>query len=92
MVRAAGDRLRARIRVPGSKSLTNRHLVIAALADGESRLSGALRSDDCDRLVDALRAMGAQFAWDAADPTVLRVRGVAAAISTSTRPLSTLTA
>ncbi|MCX5650047.1 MAG: 3-phosphoshikimate 1-carboxyvinyltransferase [Planctomycetota bacterium] len=77
MVRAAGDRLRARIRVPGSKSLTNRHLVIAALADGESRLSGALRSDDCDRLVDALRAMGAEFAWDAADPTVLRVRGVA---------------
>jgi 3-phosphoshikimate 1-carboxyvinyltransferase len=77
MVRAAGDRLRARIRVPGSKSLTNRHLVIAALADGESRLSGALRSDDCDRLVDALRAMGADFAWDAADPTVLRVRGVA---------------
>ena len=77
MVRAAGDRLRARIRVPGSKSLTNRHLVIAALADGESRLSGALRSDDCDRLVDALRAMGAEFAWDAAGPTVLRVRGVA---------------
>jgi 3-phosphoshikimate 1-carboxyvinyltransferase len=77
IARAAGDRLRARIRVPGSKSLTNRHLVIAALADGESRLSGALRSDDCDRLVDALRAMGAEFAWDAADPTVLRVRGVA---------------
>lgn len=77
MVRAAGDRLRARIRVPGSKSLTNRHLVIAALADGESRLAGVLRSDDCDRLVTALAAMGAGFEWDAADPTVLRVRGVA---------------
>lgn len=77
MVRAAGDRLRARIRVPGSKSLTNRHLVIAALADGESRLSGVLRSDDCDRLVVALAAMGAGFEWDASDATVLRVRGVA---------------
>ncbi|MEY3144078.1 MAG: 3-phosphoshikimate 1-carboxyvinyltransferase [Planctomycetota bacterium] len=77
MARAAGDRLRARIRVPGSKSLTNRHLVIAALADGDSRLSGVLRSDDCDRLVTALAAMGVGFEWDAADPTVLRVRGVA---------------
>jgi 3-phosphoshikimate 1-carboxyvinyltransferase len=77
IARAEGDRLRARIRVPGSKSLTNRHLVIAALADGESRLSGVLRSDDCDRLVAALAAMGAGFAWDAVDPTVLRVRGVA---------------
>jgi 3-phosphoshikimate 1-carboxyvinyltransferase len=77
MVRAAGDRLRARIRVPGSKSLTNRHLVIAALADGDTVLRGALRSDDCDRLVAALSAMGAHFEWDASDATTVRVRGVA---------------
>jgi len=77
IARAAGDSLRASIRVPGSKSLTNRHLVLAALADGETRLSGVLRSDDCDRLVAALAAMGAGFEWDAADPTKLLVRGVA---------------
>jgi 3-phosphoshikimate 1-carboxyvinyltransferase len=77
IARAAGDSLRASIRVPGSKSLTNRHLVLAALADGETRLSGALRSDDCDRLVEALAAMGAGFEWEAGDPTALRVRGVA---------------
>lgn len=85
MVRAAGDRLRARIRVPGSKSLTNRHLVLAALAEGDSRLSGVLRSDDCDRLVAALAAMGARFEWDAGDPTVLRVRGVAGRPSAAPR-------
>ena len=31
----------ARVRVPGSKSLTNRALIVAALADGTSRLTGA---------------------------------------------------
>jgi 3-phosphoshikimate 1-carboxyvinyltransferase len=68
-------RLAARIRVPGSKSLTNRHLVLAALADGESVLRGALRSDDCDRLCAALAAMGARFSWTSAD--TVRVEGVA---------------
>jgi len=68
-------RLAARIRVPGSKSLTNRHLVLAALADGESVLRGALRSDDCDRLCAALAAMGARFEWISSD--TVRVEGVA---------------
>ena len=68
-------RLAARIRVPGSKSLTNRHLVLAALAEGESVLRGALRSDDCDRLCVALAAMGARFSWTSAD--TVRVEGVA---------------
>ena len=36
----------ARVRVPGSKSLTNRALVVAALAKGPSTLTGALDSDD----------------------------------------------
>ncbi len=38
--------LDATLRVPGSKSLTNRALVCAALAEGESQLEGALDSDD----------------------------------------------
>jgi 3-phosphoshikimate 1-carboxyvinyltransferase len=48
----------ATIVVPGSKSLTNRHLAIAAIATGESTLDGALACDDCDRLVAALRGFG----------------------------------
>jgi 3-phosphoshikimate 1-carboxyvinyltransferase len=51
--------LDARVRVPGSKSLTNRALLIAALAHGESTLAGPLASDDTDVMRDALTALGA---------------------------------
>ena len=44
--------------MPGSKSGTNRALVLAALADGPSTVMGALESRDCDLMVDALRALG----------------------------------
>ena len=44
--------------MPGSKSLTNRELILAALADGPSRLLAPLHSDDSARMIDALRALG----------------------------------
>jgi len=44
--------------VPGSKSLTNRALIVAALADGESTLDGALDSEDTRVMVDSLRKLG----------------------------------
>lgn len=50
--------LQGRVRVPGSKSITNRALLLAALAQGTSRLSGALKSDDTRYMAQALRAMG----------------------------------
>jgi 3-phosphoshikimate 1-carboxyvinyltransferase len=43
---------------PGSKSITNRALLIAALAKGTSRLTRALKSDDTAHMATALRAMG----------------------------------
>jgi 3-phosphoshikimate 1-carboxyvinyltransferase len=48
------------VRVPGSKSITNRALVLAALAPAgnEVRLQGALRSEDTEVMVAALRALG----------------------------------
>lgn len=46
------------IRPPGSKSLTNRALLCAAFAPGTSRLSGALRSDDTEVMIKALRKIG----------------------------------
>lgn len=48
----------ATIEVPGSKSLTQRALIAAALADGESRLVGPLASEDTRYTSQALRAMG----------------------------------
>jgi 3-phosphoshikimate 1-carboxyvinyltransferase len=44
--------------IPGSKSITNRALLLAALADGPSRLSGALFSDDTHYMSVALRQLG----------------------------------
>ncbi len=52
---------------PGSKSLTNRAYLLAALARGSSRLCRPLRSDDCDRLLKALSTLGAASRWDGDD-------------------------
>jgi 3-phosphoshikimate 1-carboxyvinyltransferase len=46
------------VRVPGSKSITNRALVVAALADGESELVDPLQSDDTQVMLEALSALG----------------------------------
>ncbi|MDQ7986486.1 3-phosphoshikimate 1-carboxyvinyltransferase [Pseudomonas sp. G34] len=46
------------VTLPGSKSITNRALLLAALADGQSRLTGALKSDDTMHMAEALRRMG----------------------------------
>ncbi len=52
--------LDARLRLPGSKSLTNRELVLSALADGPSLLRRPLHSRDTALMVEALRTLGAQ--------------------------------
>lgn len=58
--------LAATVSLPGSKSLTNRALVAAALADGTSVLSGVLDADDTRLMVEALRALGVASTWDTA--------------------------
>ena len=50
--------LKGRLALPGSKSITNRALLLAALASGRSALTGALKSDDTARMAEALIAMG----------------------------------
>ncbi len=50
--------VRAEITVPGSKSITNRALILAALADGEVTLEGALWSEDTQVMTEALRTLG----------------------------------
>ncbi|WP_226436166.1 3-phosphoshikimate 1-carboxyvinyltransferase [Rhodococcus yananensis] len=49
----------ATVTLPGSKSITNRALILAALADGPSTITGALRSRDTDLMIGALRTLGA---------------------------------
>lgn len=71
--------LSATVRPPGSKSITNRALVCAALADGESLLSGALDSEDTRVMVDGLQRLGLTVEHDPAAAT-LRVVGCGGAI------------
>lgn len=47
-----------KVKVPGSKSITNRALLIAALADGASVIRGALNSDDSMHFLDCLKSLG----------------------------------
>src|SRR6266850_2653418 len=50
--------VRAEITVPGSKSITNRALILATLADGEVTLKGALWSEDTQIMVACLKQLG----------------------------------
>ena len=48
------------VTIPGSKSLTNRELVLSALATSSSTICGALSARDTRLMVEALRSLGAQ--------------------------------
>ena len=58
-VPAATGPVRARLSVPGSKSMTNRALVLAALADGPGTIAGPLDARDTMLMRAALTALGA---------------------------------
>ena len=78
--------LRARVRVPGSKSLSNRALVAAALASGVSELTGGLESDDTGVMLASLRALGCRVD---ADADAWRVHGLAGKLASPGAPLDT---
>jgi 3-phosphoshikimate 1-carboxyvinyltransferase len=62
------------VRVPGSKSITNRALLCAALAEGESVLRGALFADDTLAMIGAVAALGARVEARE-DEALVRVSG-----------------
>jgi len=55
----ASPPLKGRVRVPGDKSISHRALIFAALAVGETRISGLLEGEDVMRTANAVRALGA---------------------------------
>ncbi|MCH8881284.1 MAG: 3-phosphoshikimate 1-carboxyvinyltransferase [Planctomycetes bacterium] len=69
-IRPITEPLDAVVRVPGSKSLTNRALLAAALAQGRSILSNALFADDTERLLVGLEALGIALETDRAENRV----------------------
>ena len=62
------------IQIPGSKSLTNRALILAALANGTSTLHGALASEDTAVMIESLRRLGFDVIEEDAGET-LRIAG-----------------
>jgi 3-phosphoshikimate 1-carboxyvinyltransferase len=66
----ATEPVRATVTVPGSKSITNRALLLSALSDGGGTVTGALRSRDADLMMAALRALGVPVTADGTTVTV----------------------
>lgn len=74
--------MQGHVDLPGSKSISNRVLLLAALAGGRTTLSNLLDSDDTKVMLDALRTLGVSVAHDAAARTaVIESRGGAQAFS-----------
>lgn len=71
--------LHARVHVPGSKSITNRALCLAAFARGASILDNVLLSDDAQACFDAIPALGIPFTLDA-DVRRVAITGCAGAL------------
>lgn len=79
---ATCGRVVGRVRPPGSKSITNRALICAALANGRSILTGALASEDTHVMIDSLQRLGIQVRNDASRH-VLEVDGCGGRIPSS---------
>ena len=60
----ASQPIEAEVHIPGSKSITNRALILAALAQGPSTIHGALLSRDTELMMESLRQLGTQIRTD----------------------------
>lgn len=67
------------VNLPGSKSVSNRALLLAALAHGTTRLTNLLDSDDVRHMLNALQALGVNYQLSA-DRTACSVEGVSGAL------------
>jgi 3-phosphoshikimate 1-carboxyvinyltransferase len=73
--------IRATVRIPGSKSETNRALILAALAEGPSTITNGLEARDTVLMRDALRKLGVRITeidgtWQIDPPSALRAGGM----------------
>jgi len=63
------------VRLPGSKSISNRFLLLAALAEGETDIRDLLLSDDVERMLEALKALGIEWQRGAGSDFLVRGAG-----------------
>ncbi|MBN3218044.1 3-phosphoshikimate 1-carboxyvinyltransferase [Pectobacterium polaris] len=73
------------LNLPGSKSVSNRALLLAALAEGKTRLTNLLDSDDVRHMLTALTALGVEYHLSS-DRTVCEITGLGGAF-TASQPL-----
>ncbi|WP_409159495.1 3-phosphoshikimate 1-carboxyvinyltransferase [Pectobacterium sp. B2J-2] len=73
------------LNLPGSKSVSNRALLLAALSEGKTRLTNLLDSDDVRHMLTALTALGVEYHLSS-DRTVCEITGLGGAF-TATQPL-----
>ncbi len=71
---APGGRLAGSLRMPGDKSISHRSVMLGAIAEGETRITGFLEGEDCLATMNALRAMGVPI--EGPDAGRVHVRGV----------------
>jgi 3-phosphoshikimate 1-carboxyvinyltransferase len=76
---------RKTVRIPGSKSITNRALPLAALADGPSELTGVLFADDTWQMINALQTLGYDLRMNQ-DAATVQIVGRGKNIPTNTAP------
>ena len=69
------EHARGKILLPGSKSLTNRILLLAAIAEGDTDISNLLISDDTQHMIQALQQLGVRIELDA-NTAHARVQGL----------------
>lgn len=69
-IASLGRPVDATVVVPGSKSVSNRALILAGMAEGRTRLTGLLRSDDTYWCADALKRLGCGITFDGLDATI----------------------
>ena len=68
-------RVRGTVRLPGSKSISNRTLLLAALAEGDTRVRDVLESDDTGYMLGALRALGVDVRDEGGNTLLVRGTG-----------------
>ena len=71
------------VEVPGSKSMTNRALLMAALADGTTTLRGVLFSEDSRNFLDSLKTLGFQVEIDE-EAKIVTIKGLNGGIPVTT--------
>jgi 3-phosphoshikimate 1-carboxyvinyltransferase len=74
IIASPGRQVAGVIEVPGDKSISHRALMLGAIADGRTRVSGFLMGEDCLATMAALRSLGVEI--DAQNPAEIIVNGV----------------